>query len=294
MRLTVLGVAIAAAVGMSSVVAAQTPPAPPPPPPEYRGYVLSGGARIAYDECGSGTDVVLLIHDGVVHSAVFDDVWPMLCRRYHVVRFDRRGYGRSAASTTMYYEIDDVSAVLAQVHAAHATLVASSHGGAVAIDFTLAHPELVTRLVLVGAVVGGMPYSEHFLARGSAMSQALRAGDVAGGIKAISNDRYLIAPGNDAARKALSALLTASPQDVTHEDRILQPAVALPRLHEIRIPTLLLVGDADIPDVHAQAGAIEAGVPNARRIVVPGTGHLMYLEKPDEFVRLVTSFLDVK
>jgi len=43
-----------------------------------------------------------------------------------------------------------------------------------------------------------------------------------------------------------------------------------PRLHEIRVPTLILTGDADIPDVHAHAGAIEAGIPNARRVVVAG------------------------
>jgi 3-oxoadipate enol-lactonase len=52
------------------------------------------------------------------------------------------------------------------------------------------------------------------------------------------------------------------------------------------------MGDADIPDVHADAGAIETGIPNARRIVVPDTGHLIYIEKPDEFSRTVTDFLE--
>jgi len=58
------------------------------------------------------------------------------------------------------------------------------------------------------------------------------------------------------------------------------------------VPTLVLVGDADIPDVHAHAGAIEAGIHNARRIVIPGVGHIMYLEKADVFVRTVMTFLD--
>jgi pimeloyl-ACP methyl ester carboxylesterase len=79
---------------------------------------------------------------------------------------------------------------------------------------------------------------------------------------------------------------------VTHADQILSPKPALPRLGEIRVPTLLLVGDADIPDVHAHAGAIEAGIPRARRIVIRGVGHLMYLEKPDEFARTVIGFIE--
>jgi 3-oxoadipate enol-lactonase len=174
----------------------------------------------------------------------------------------------------------------------HATIVGSSHGGEVSINFTLEHPELVRRLVLVGAVVGGFPYSEHFLNRGAPWSELLGRGDVPGAARAIANDRYLIAPGNDAARKKLLDLLLASPQDITHSTPAIPPKPALPRLGEIRVPTLLLVGDADIPDVHAHAGAIEAGIPRSTRIVIPGTGHLMYLEKPELFTQTVMRFLD--
>jgi pimeloyl-ACP methyl ester carboxylesterase len=52
------------------------------------------------------------------------------------------------------------------------------------------------------------------------------------------------------------------------------------------------VGDADIPDVHAHAGAIEAGIPGSRRIVLRDAGHLMYLEIADVFSRTVNDFLD--
>ena len=58
------------------------------------------------------------------------------------------------------------------------------------------------------------------------------------------------------------------------------------------MPTLILVGEDDIPDVHAHAGAIEAAIPHARRIVVEGVGHIMYVEKPAEFSRLVIDFIE--
>jgi pimeloyl-ACP methyl ester carboxylesterase len=67
---------------------------------------------------------------------------------------------------------------------------------------------------------------------------------------------------------------------------------ALHRLKEIRVPMLILVGDADIPDVHAHAGAIEAGIPGSKRVVIPEAGHLMYLEKPEEFSRVVITFIE--
>lgn len=254
--------------------------------------VSVGSSSLYYEACGTGADAVVLIHDGVVHSAVWDDVWPAFCERFHTIRYDRRGYGRSPVSATPYWEGDDLAVILRRAGVTHATLVGSSHGGEIALNFTLAHPELVSRLVLVGAVVGGLPYTEHFIARGVANSEPLRRGDVAGGLKAWANDRYLIAPGNDAARKKLFDLLAANPQDLTHSEKVLPPKPALPRLGDVRVPTLILTGDADIPDVHAHAGAIEAGIPRARRMVIPDTGHIMYLEKPGEFARIVMDFID--
>jgi 3-oxoadipate enol-lactonase len=255
-------------------------------------FVSVPGSRLYYEECGSGAAAVVLIHDGVVNSAVWDDVWPAFCRRFRTIRYDRRGFGRSPASTEWHSETDDLSAILRQAGVTRATLVGSSHGGEVSIDFTLAHPSVVRQLVLVGAVVGGFPYTEHFIARVVANYELLGKGDVPGGLKAMANDRYVIAPGNDAARKKLLELLVTNPHDVTHADRILTPKPALPHLGEIRVPALILVGDADIPDVHAHAGAIEAGIPGARRIVIRGVGHLMYLEKPDEFARTVIGFIE--
>jgi pimeloyl-ACP methyl ester carboxylesterase len=68
---------------------------------------------------------------------------------------------------------------------------------------------------------------------------------------------------------------------------------ALGRLGEIKVPTLLIVGAGDIPDVHAHAGAIQAGIAGSRRVVVRDAGHLVHMEQPAEFNRLVLEFLSV-
>jgi len=255
-------------------------------------FVEVDGAKLYYEECGSGPQAVVLVHDGVLHSAAWDDVWPEFCKHFHTIRYDRRGYGRSPVATQGYYATDDLAAILRHLKLKRVAIVGSSHGGQISINFALDHPEMVEQLVLVGAVVGGMPYTKQFLERGAALGKPLEKEDIKGAISAAANDKYLTAPGSDVARKRMADILSANPQDLTHPEMELPEKPALPRLGEIHVPTLLLVGDADIPDVHAHAGAIEAGIPRARRIVISDVGHLMYLEKPAEFSRIVIEFLE--
>jgi 3-oxoadipate enol-lactonase len=250
------------------------------------------GGKIYYEECGGSPQTVVLLHDGVLHSAAWDPVWPEFCKHFHTIRYDRRGYGKSPAASEGYFETDDLAALLRQLKVQHAVIVGSSHGGEISINFALAHPEIVQQLVLVGAVVGGMPYSVHFLERGNALGKPLEKGDVQGAIAAAVKDKYLVAAGNDAARKKMAELLAANPQDFTHADLELPVKPALSQLNEIHVPTLLVTGDADIPDVHAHAGAIEAGIPRSRRVVLKDVGHLMYLEKPTEFSNVVIRFIE--
>ncbi|MGC1448726.1 MAG: alpha/beta hydrolase [Candidatus Sulfotelmatobacter sp.] len=255
-------------------------------------FVDVEGSKLYYEECGTGPEAVVLIHDGIAHSAVWDDVWPDFCKHFHAIRYDRRGYGRTPASSTWYTETEDLAALLRQRKVSRAVLVGSSHGGELSIDFTLQYPGVVQQLVLVGAVVSGFPYSDHFLNRGMNNSRPFEKNDVSAGLANWAKDKYLLAPGHEAAQKHLLALLTANPQDMTHSDYARPTAPAIGRLHDVRIPTLILVGDADIPDVHAHAGAIEAGIPGSKRVVISDAGHLMYLEKPAEFSREVISFIE--
>jgi 3-oxoadipate enol-lactonase len=280
-----LRAALVLMLALCGPVVAQNPGAPASPTPGS--FVDVEGSKLYYEECGTGSDAVVLIHDGIAHSAVWDDVWPDFCKHFRTIRYDRRGYGRTPAATTWYTETEDLAALLRQRKIGHAVLVGSSHGGELSIDFTLQYPAIVQQLVLVGAVVNGFPYSDHFLNRGMNNSRPFEKNDVATGLANWSRDKYLLAPGHDAAQKRLLALLTANPQDMTHNDYARPTAPAIGRLHEIRVPTLIMVGDADIPDVHAHAGAIEAGIPGSKRVVISDAGHLMYMEKPTEFSQKV-------
>jgi 3-oxoadipate enol-lactonase len=248
-------------------------------------FVDVDGSRLYYEECGSGPKAVVLLHDGVVNSAVWDDVWPAFCKQFHAIRYDRRGYGRSPATKKPYYEADDVAALLHDRKVSQAALVASSHGGNVALDYALRYSAQVSDLVLVGPAAEGFPYSEHFIMKQIEFQNAKDPVDVR------VQSTYFIVPGNDAAREHLRRLLTAAPQDHTHNDMPLPEKPVFPYVQSLRMPTLILIGSGDIADNQAVAGALVMAIPGAARVVVPDTGHLMYLEKPEVFLSLVIGFL---
>jgi 3-oxoadipate enol-lactonase len=248
-------------------------------------FVEVDGSRLYYEECGTGPKAVILLHDGVVNSAVWDDVWPALCKRFHVIRYDRRGYGHSPATKKPYYEADDVAAIIRDRKVSQAALVGSSHGGNIALSVALQYPEQISDLVLVGPEAEGFPYSEHFIMAQMEFQGAKDPTEVR------VKNTYFIAPGNEAAREHLRKLLNASPQDHTHNDMPLPEKPVLPYVRDLRMPTLIITGSADIADNQAVSGALVMSIPGAARVVVPETGHLLYLEKPDLFSSIVIGFL---
>ena len=249
------------------------------------GFVQVDGGRLYYQECGNGPEAVLLLHDGVVNSAIWNGVWEDFCREFHTIRYDRRGYGRSPETTKPYYEADDVAVLLRNRKVTHGALVASSHGGGVALNFAVRYPAQVSDLVLIGPAPNGFPYSEAFI------ESQMPFQDEKNAVKVRVESNYLIAPGHEAAREELRKLLEASPQDHRHNDMPLPEKPVFPYLANLHVPVLILCGSADIADNQAVAGALQMAIPGAQRVVVPDSGHLLYLEKPKEFFSIVREFL---
>ena len=258
--------------------------------PDDGAFVAAEGGKVWYQTCGSGPRNMVLIHDGSLHSATWDDVWPIFCKDFHVVRYDRRGFGRSPAATRPYSRTDDVAAVMRAAGMTHAVMVGASAGGGIAVDFALAHPKAVDRLVLVGPSISGLRYSQYFIRRVTENFGKLLKGDLENGLR----EGWIFAPGHEAAIAKAAALLRANPQNLTHGDMARLAPTAKPLLSSIQVPTLVLIGDHDVADNEGEASAAEALIPHAYRIVVPDTGHLMYLEHPDVFARLVMQFVDAR
>ena len=255
-----------------------------------------GGVKLWYQECGASNAIsVALLHDGLLHSITWDGIWEPLCAKYHVMRYDRRGYGRSEPSKGPFVPEDDLLKVMRQVHMERAIVVGNSSGGGLAIDFALAYPRSVYALLLIGTVVHGMPTSDFVNERGARNSAPMGKDNVRATAENWSKDRYLIAGDDPAARKQIYDGLVQNPQNLKYANGLeIRPTPPPPtRLSQIRVPTLLLDGDADIPDVFLYSGAVMAAAPLARYEVWKDTGHMIQLQKPKELTERLDRFATI-
>jgi 3-oxoadipate enol-lactonase len=265
----------------------------------YSGEIKSGfvnveDGKMFYEIAGDG-DWLVLIHDGLVHREVWNGQFLEFAKKYKVVRYDRRGYGKSDTPRKPFSNVADLNRIFEELGIDKAILIGMSAGGGLAIDFTLQYPDRVTTLILVGAVVSGFEYTPHFFSRGGHISLDVYQNDSLFADYFLRKDPYEIYSGNTEAREKLIRLIEENPQDLNRaNNQFSQPPAqtAINRLDEIKIPALVVVGEYDIADCHAHAGAIDAGIPDSYRIIVSDTGHLVPLERPEEFNELVFRFIN--
>lgn len=258
------------------------------------GYIQVEKGKLFYETAGQG-DWIVLLHDGILHHVIWDEQFPVLAKNYRVVRYDRRGFGKSSAPQAPFSHLDDLNQLFVQLKIDKAIVFGVSAGGAWSIHFALKYPEKVRALVLVGAVVSGYGYSTHLLTRGGRIGSVAEVTDPPKFIKYFGwDDPYEIYPANIKAKEKFLKLLEANPQNVTGALGAFSkppetPAVKF--LNDIKVPALVLVGEYDIPDAHAHAGVIHAGIPNAKREIIANAGHLIPLDQPEAFNAAVMRFL---
>ena len=134
-------------------------------PSVQSGFIEVDGGKLYYEMAGKG-DVIVLVHDGSLHNVTWDGQFLTFAENYRVIRYDRRGYGKSTYPEKPYSDIEDLKSVFDFLDVKKAAVMGMSAGGRLSIDFALEYPEKVTSLVLVGAVLSGYSYTDHFLSRG--------------------------------------------------------------------------------------------------------------------------------
>lgn len=253
-------------------------------------YYESASPKGLDEPAGAGVPVVL-IHGGQMDRRMWDPQFESWSKTYRVVRYDVRGYGRSATPTAPYSDVEDLLAVLDALSIPKAHLVGLSLGGRIAIDFTLSHPDRVASLVAVAAGMSGFEFSA------GNWPQQMRAAQEGGGEAAAElwlKDPYMVpAMEHPDLAPRIRQLVHENAREWLSNPLLpkrLQPPAAR-RLGEIHAPTLVVVGDRDVPDMQKVADQLAAEVKGARRVVVAGAGHIVNLEKPVEFDRAVLGFL---
>ena len=262
------------------------------PAPARSGIAEVNGTRLYYETAGSGSHVVLL-HGGNLDSRMWDDQMPFLAKSFTVTRYDIRPYGRSALTEKGFSSVDDLAALMDFLGIKRASLVGLSLGGRIAIDFALTHPDRVDKLVLLGPGLSGYPFNEKDEAI-QAMIARVKAGDAQGAMD-LWLQHPMMAPAM--ARPALAARIRPIAADnakiwtsLPVGERVPNPP-AIKRLGEIKAPTLVLVGERDVPDIQQIVKLLAANVRGARVEIVPDAAHMPNMEDPALVNRLLGEFL---
>ena len=261
-------------------------------------YTTNG---IAYDREGPRGELpVVLIHAGVADRRMWDPIWPALTRGRDVIRVDLRGFGDSDVRPVgQVSQAGDVLGALAGIGVDRCHLVGASFGGGVAVEVALTRPSTVASLLL--AAPGGSLLAEvtrDLQAFLDAERAALGRGDLDAAVEAnlswwVEGPRRSPGQAGPAVRELVARMqrrafeVTADWDDV--EEKELEPP-ALDRLGEITVPVLVLVGGLDLDTVQAAAALVVAET-GARRVDWPDVGHLPALERPADFLDLLTEWM---
>jgi 3-oxoadipate enol-lactonase len=224
---------------------------------------------------------IVFLHSALGDSRLWARQVELLRDRYDVVAPDLPGYGEEPMPPEPFSFVDRVAQLLP------ATLVGNSFGGGIALRTALAHPDRVPRLVLVGAGVPDHEWSEEMRTYFAGEEALWTAGDLEGATQ-LNLDFWVDPAHHEVVRPQQVRALQL--QSAHEEPELLWPE---PRpLAELTMPTLVVVGDRDKPDFLAIGERIAREAPNARLEIVAGAGHLVALDAPDEFDRLLLEFLE--
>ena len=262
-----------------------------------------GRKELWYEEAGSGPALVL-IHEGVADSSMWDEHVPVLARTHRVIRYDLPGYGSSPLPSGPFSHVRDLEALLDGLGVERTSVVGVSVGGQIALEFALVHPDRVERLVLVAPGLPGWDWSEEMQRADEEEERLCDAGDVEGAAELAVRtwfdgphrtpeqvDPVLRERAKEMNRRAYAVQIPAFEAEVPPGPREQLDPPARERLGEVRAPTLLVVPELDLADIHGICELLAAGIPGARKVVMSGVAHFAPMEKAEEFTRLVLDHL---
>ena len=262
------------------------------------GFVDVDGGRLYYEVEGSGHPL-LLIHGGLGSLRMWDGQVPVFAERYRVIRYDTRGFGRSETDDVEFSEREDVGAVLDHFGVDSAYVVAQSRGGLFGLDFLLAQPDRVRAFVSVASGVGGFkadlpegtapPWGEMVKLWESKEWESLAELETQTWVDGWGQPQSRVDP---QLRETVKGWILDTYRDekVEGKPEALDPP-AVERLGEIHTPILVMVGTADEPGGVAAGRHLAESVAGAKLTEFDGVAHMIHLEEPEHFNRLVLEFL---
>ena len=284
------GIAVLAARASAAPASQANPMAPVPIPaqaPAKEGLAQLPDTQLWYWDTGGAGQPIVLLHPATGSGLIWGYQQPAFAKAgYRVIGYSRRGYINSAPFDKSKPGIGsvDLHNLIEFLGVQKFHLVASAAGGSIASDYAFTHPERLYTLTI------------------SSNSFGVRDGEIAKAAAFIRPKGWDDMPAE--FRELGPSYRAANPQGVKqwmeleHKavigDSFRQPLkndITQARLRELKMPTLLISGAADMSTSPAMARMIAAEIPNSEIAYMPESGHSTYWEQPELFNRAVLDFI---
>lgn len=236
-----------------------------------------------------GAPAVLLIHSLGTSLRIWDAQAERLSRSFRVVRFDLRGHGLSEVGGRCTIEdlADDALAVLDACGLAAAHVAGVSIGGMIAQAIAARAPTRTLSLVLCDTALA-LPPPEMWRSRAQTVRAEGMAAVADGVLARWVTPAFLASPPGRGLR---AQLLRTHPEGYAAAAEALGVADLSRSTPQIRVPTLVVVGEHDPSTPIAAAEALRDAIPGARLVVIPGALHIPMVERPDDVAAALLDFL---
>jgi pimeloyl-ACP methyl ester carboxylesterase len=268
------------------------------------GFLDVPGGQLYYEVAGTGHPLVF-IHAGVADNRMWDEQFVPFAERYRVIRYDTRGFGKTRTEGVEFSNRQDLYDLLTHLGVETAYVIGLSRGGQIAVDFTVEHPEMVAALIPAAAGLSGydQPLGDSDAVQQEAalftrMEELWEKG-AHDELQELEVHAWVDGPRQPVGRAAPEVRervreMNAGAYNRGEPEPKPQPLdpPAAGRLHEIAVPTLVLIGDLDELATQAMAEYMAQHIPGARKVVFPGAAHMVNMEQPERFNEVVLEFLD--
>jgi 3-oxoadipate enol-lactonase len=238
-----------------------------------------------YDETGEGSPLVLL-HEGVVDSRIWEPVVPLLAERHRVLWYDQRGFGRSPRPEGPYSLVEDLVSVLDAAGAERAALAGASRGGNIALATALERPERVSALILLGSGLPGAPVQVGWTPDQIARWERAEADDDWPAMAELDMEAWAPMGADDELR----AMFVENAVWSNSEDPATEGPIA-ERVGGISAPTLVITAGRDVRGINEIGDRLARDIPDAQSAVIEEADHMIPWRAPEELSHLILDFL---
>lgn len=262
------------------------------------GFLDVPGGRLYYEVEGEGPPVTLM-HAGVAHLRMWDEQVAAWRDRYQVIRYDTRGFGRTVTDDVPYSNRDDLRRLLDHFGVDRSHFVAASRSGTIVTDFTAEQPDRVRSLVLVASGLRGHDVEDPRLEEIGPEMERLEEAREWERLVELETQLWTDGPGQPVDRvdpRLRRKMIHWNMQNYLADQQANQPIQpdrpTAERLGEFKVPTLVMWGTLDELGVISAGERMAREIPGAKSYVFESVAHMINLERPEEFNRVVLEFLD--